>query len=101
MFKSKMRSGKINPLSGWRSRLQLLSSACARMRSEASVRFLLIKTEISVGRKIKAARKRRRAEIEGCNEGGLECQEKMTASRARDIASRARSALIERWRKGF
>lgn len=100
MFNKKLRAGQINPLSGWRSRLQLLSSACARMRSEASVRFLLIRTEISVRRKIAASRKRRRAEAEGRNDGGLGCQEKMTAFRARDIARRARSALIEKWRNG-
>ena len=69
MFKNKfwstsqktMRPTKNNYLSGWRSRLRLLSSACARMRSEASVRLLLIKTEISVKRKIAASRRKGRS----------------------------------------
>jgi hypothetical protein len=100
MSKQKMPKRQNYILSGWRSRLQLLLRMGARMRSEASLKILLISTQISVARKIAAARRKSNANAKGRNEGGLECQKKMIASRARDIARQAQSALIERWRKG-
>ena len=95
MSKQKMPKRQNYILSGWRSRLQLLLRMGARMRSEASLKILLISTQISVARKIAAARRKSNANAKGRNEGSLGCETKMNVSLVKDIASRARIVSIE------
>lgn len=101
MRKQKMHQGKIYPISGWRSRLQLLYGACVRMRSQAAIKILLIKTEISVGRKIKASRKKSSGKTEISYVRNILCQKELIVLRARAIASLAQDACTETWRKRF
>ena len=101
MLKQKLPKRQNYILSGWRSRLQLLLRMGARMRSEASLKILLISTEISVARKIAAARRKSNANAKRRNEGSIQCKTKVSVFHALDIARPERSASIAKWLKGL